>query len=102
MDRWRGFRRRSRGRRMGRWRRERAGSTSRFAALGAAGVGRGGAEVVAAVVAEAGAIAAARAEGGAEFERGERGEEEGDEPVGGDVAIAAGWRRDVAVAEAEE
>ena len=71
-----------------------------MAAFGTAAALRGGAEVVAAIAAEAQAIAVARAEDGAEFERGEDGEEKGEEPVGAPDA-AQGFRAYHEVSEAE-
>ncbi len=57
------------------------------------------------MLAEAGAIATiltAGAEDRAKAHRGEHGEEQSDEPVGGDIAIFAVRRRIVTEAEAEE
>ena len=62
------------------------------AALGAAPVLRRGAEIVAAVLAEAGAIPTILTAGAADRakpHRGERGEDQGEEPLGGDIYVGA-------------
>ena len=71
-------------------------------ALGAAPPLRRGAEIVAAVLAEADAILTAGVEDRAKPQRGERGEEQSEEPVGGDIHVGAERVWKVSEAEAEE